>query len=376
MRRPRRHFINRIRAEAGVLGIRIDRLERPGPKRRRAGTDRQRLVHLRHRLAGRPREFPGRREPRRPPLGHAPRDHVVEGPADTASHNAGPRRRRQHVRPLQLLRIPLERRLPGEALVEQARQRVHVGLRPDPAGGEPLGRQIRARSVGNAETNEVREVIARQQHVFRPNPQVHQPGGVRGVQRPRHLRDDRCGPRRLQRPPLAQQVPEAAALDQVHLDEEHPVDRAEVVHRDDVRFLQPLREAALAPEAVIEAGFGGDLGRHQLDRDHPVLDRVVRPVDLAGRARPDQRAQLVGAEPGVKPRGQSAVLSPGRIRLARRVPEFGAHLTCGGSRVRRHRAPEQAAVDGGRPGRRPRGRGDRAAGPPVDGPAVGVGQAR
>ena len=111
------------------------------------------------------------------------------------------------------------------------------------------------------EVDEIREVIGGEQHVFRPDAQVHQPGGVRGVQRPRHLGGDRRGARGFQRSPLAQQVLEAAALDQVHVDEQHAVDLAEVMHREDMRLLQARRDRTLAPKALLEAGFGGHLGR-------------------------------------------------------------------------------------------------------------------
>ncbi|OBH13845.1 hypothetical protein A5695_12975 [Mycobacterium sp. E1747] len=165
---------------------------------------------------------------------------------------------------LQLVGVgALERRLAGEAFVEQAGQRVHVGLRADPAGGEPLGRHVHPRRLGarNAEVDQIREVIGGQQHVLRPDAQVQQPGGVRGIQRPRHLRDDRRGARRFQRPPFAQQVLQTSALDQVHVDEEHLVDRTKVVHRDNVGFLQSRGDPTLALKALLEAGIRGYRGR-------------------------------------------------------------------------------------------------------------------
>ena len=98
---------------------------------------------------------------------------------------------------------------------------------------------------------------------------------MRGVQRGRHLRGDRRGARRFERALLAQQVLQAAAVDQAHVDEEHAVDLAEVVHGDDMRVLQPRRHPALPPKAFLEARVRGQLPAQHLERDRPALNRVV-----------------------------------------------------------------------------------------------------
>ena len=105
----------------------------------------------------------------------------------------------------QLLKfLMLERRSPGEALVKHAGQRVDVGLGPDTAFGKPFGRHVGTRpdqrsarrdagiaaGVSDAEVDKVGEVIGSEQHVLRLDVAVHQPLGVRGVQRGRHLRGD------------------------------------------------------------------------------------------------------------------------------------------------------------------------------------------
>ena len=97
-------------------------------------------------------------------------------------------------------------------------------------------------------------------------------------------------------PLTAQLVLHAGALDQAHVDVEHAVDLAEVVHGDDVRLLQPGGDARLAPESVLVARVGRHVGPQQLERHHPLADGVVGAVDLAHAADADQRLQLVGPE--------------------------------------------------------------------------------
>ena len=80
------------------------------------------------------------------------------------------------------------------------------------------------------------------------------------------------------------------------------VDVAEVVHGDDVRFLQPRRHPRLAPEALLVARVCGHLRAQHLDRHHALLDGVVGAVHLAHPTDTDQRMQLVGPESGAQPR--------------------------------------------------------------------------
>ena len=80
------------------------------------------------------------------------------------------------------------------------------------------------------------------------------------------------------------------------------VDVAEVVHRDDVRFLQPRRHPRLAPETLLVARVRGHLRAQQLDRHHALLDGVVGAVHLTHAADTDQRLQLIRPESGAQPR--------------------------------------------------------------------------
>ena len=202
-------------------------------------------------------------------------------------------------------------------LVEQAGQGVHIGGRSDRAAGEPLRCHVGARpdqharhrdaglapDVGDAEVHQVGEVVGGEQDVLGLDVTVHQAVGMGGVQRRGHLRDDRGGPRRGQWAVGPQQLLDAGALDQPHVDVEHTVDLAEIVHRDHVRFLQPRRHPGLTPEPLLEARVCRDLGAQQFDRHHAFLDRVVGAVYLAHSTDTDQRFQLVGSEPGAEARG-------------------------------------------------------------------------
>ena len=154
----------------------------------------------------------------------------------------------------------------------------------------------------DAEVHEIREVVGRQQHVLRLDVAVDQAICVRGVQSRRHLRDDRRRPPRLQRAVRPQLVLQAGAVDQAHVDVQRPVDVAEVVHGDDVRFLQPCRHPGLPPETLLIALVCGHLRTQHLHRHHPFLDGVIRAIDLAHTADTDQGAQLIRPELRAQPR--------------------------------------------------------------------------
>ena len=143
----------------------------------------------------------------------------------------------------------------------------------------------------------------REQDVLRLDVAVDQAVGVRGVQSSRHLRDDRRRSSRLQRPVGPQLVLQAGALDQTHVDVERSVDVAEVVHRDDVRFLQPRRYPRLAPKAFLVARIRGHLRAQQFDGHRALPDGVIGAIHLTHAADTDQRVQLIRPESGAQPRG-------------------------------------------------------------------------
>ncbi len=156
--------------------------------------------------------------------------------------------------------------------------------------------------MGDSEVDQIGEVIRCEQDILRLDVAVHQAARVRGVQRSRHLRDDRGGPARVEWTVRPQLVLEAGALDQSHVDVQDSVDVSEVVHRDDVWLLQSRRHPRLAPEALLEARVCGHLRPQHLDRHRPVLDGVVGAIHLTHAADTDQRIQLVGPETGAQTR--------------------------------------------------------------------------
>ena len=93
----------------------------------------------------------------------------------------------------------------GQALVEHAGQGVDVGAGVDLAGAETLGGHVRPRAdgrvlrrqpgvvggAGDAEVDEVREVVGVHQDVGRFDVAMHQPGLMGAVQSPRDLVDER-----------------------------------------------------------------------------------------------------------------------------------------------------------------------------------------
>jgi hypothetical protein len=85
-------------------------------------------------------------------------------------------------------------------------------------------------------------------------------------------------------------------LDEPHVDVEHTVDLAEVVHLDDVRFLKSRSDPRLASEPLLEAGVSRHFGTQQFDRYCPILGGVVGAIHLAHPADTQQRLQLVRAE--------------------------------------------------------------------------------
>ena len=91
----------------------------------------------------------------------------------------------------------------------------------------------------------------------------------------------RCGVAR------ADQVPEVAALEELHGHVDEAVLLAEVEDGDDVRVVELGGRLGLALEAAAEVGLGGEGRGDRLDRDEAVQERVLGLVDLAHRALAD-----------------------------------------------------------------------------------------
>jgi hypothetical protein len=117
--------------------------------------------------------------------------------------------------------------LPGQALVQHAGQRVHVGAHVGLFGAEALGRHVvpgaddaagpgQTALTGGArdpEIDQIRVVVPIEQNVGRLHIAVHQPNLVGRVQRPGDLLDDPHRPAGLERA-VDQDGVQVATLDQ------------------------------------------------------------------------------------------------------------------------------------------------------------------
>jgi hypothetical protein len=157
-------------------------------------------------------------------------------------------------RHLELARVR-ERKVPGEAVVEHAAERVHVRAGVELLGQELLRRRIgeRADEVpgagqpgrrvplhGQAEVGEISVgpvALAGHDDVGGLDITVHQAGRVGGVEGARHLTDDRHGLGQARRRLLEDRL-ERDAVDVAHREEEPPGLLTGAVDRDDAGMLK------------------------------------------------------------------------------------------------------------------------------------------
>ena len=95
-------------------------------------------------------------------------------------------------------------------------------------------------------------MVARDQDVGRLDVAVHEPGGVRGVERVGDLGDDARGPRGLEAALAPQQPVQVGARHVAHDEVEVAVLLARRVDRDDVRVVDRRGQPRLALEALAE----------------------------------------------------------------------------------------------------------------------------
>ncbi len=212
-----------------------------------------------------------------------------------------------------------ERALPGERLEQQAAQGVDVDAPVTGVAVETLGCDVVERAdhgagggertggaavhrAGDAEIGHVDEVTrgragirAGEQDVGRFDVAVNQPSGMRRVQCGGDLGDD------VDRSPGGQRSAcqdggQVGSFDQAHVDVELAVDLAEVVDRDDVRFVQPRGELGLGTETGLEHRINGQPGREALEGHDPATDGVVGPVDLAHATSAEQLLEQITPE--------------------------------------------------------------------------------
>src|SRR5262249_30347005 len=139
-----------------------------------------------------------------------------------------------------------------------------------------------------------------------------------------------------------QPLRERDAVDELHGDEGAVAGGADVVDGDDVRVAEPGHRLRLAQEAGPGLGRAADLAAQHLDGDGALELGVVRRVDLAHAAAPDEALQRVAADDGG---GREAALGALRLRPgAERPVVVGAgHASAGARAAARAPGPGSAA---------------------------------
>ena len=153
--------------------------------------------------------------------------------------------------------------------------------------------QLRVGRVHGPRQPEVAQigVAARQQDVAGLDVAVHQPGGVRGIERFGDLTHDLRRALGRQGAVAPQELLEVCARDIAHRDVEMAVFLARRVDGDHVRVIDRRGHARLALEAIAEGRVVGTLVGDDLDRDRPVQAQVGRRIDDAHPAAADDVLQ-------------------------------------------------------------------------------------
>ena len=193
----------------------------------------------------------------------------------------------------------------GQALEEDAAERVDVGPGVDVAGGDLLRRDVGDRAdealragealgahrvAGEAEVAEVRLLgLGGDEHVRRLDVAVDEPERVRGVERVGDRPEQTDGLRRVEAARRrVDELAEVVALDVPHRQVEVPALLAGRVDRDDVRVVEARCELRLDEEPLAEALVRRELGREHLDGHLALQVDVLAQVDGAHRAASEQ----------------------------------------------------------------------------------------
>jgi len=117
------------------------------------------------------------------------------------------------------------------------------------------------------------------QHVGRLDVAVHQPAGMRRVQRGRHLRDDAGGAGRRQRALPVEQAAHVLPADETHRDKEDPFSLACLEDRDDVRMVDGCGGPRFPDEPLPEDLVKSEVRGQDLQGHPPVEPDVTGAVD-------------------------------------------------------------------------------------------------
>ncbi len=217
-----------------------------------------------------------------------------------------------------------ERRHARDQLVEHDAQAVDVGAPVERAPLGLLGGDVGRGAADHAGTGEAHLVLlhgetevdhvgveaagllACQQDVPRLQVAVDQPRPVGGVNGPRHVPQE---PDLVLQRQLLGQLPQAAAVDELHGDVGAPLDLADLVDLADVRVVHPRLGPGLAQEAL---GLRSPVPVEELER-HPAAERgVERLADGAHAARAEEVIDPVACPAFEKAQLRWKLGSPGR----------------------------------------------------------------
>ena len=205
-----------------------------------------------------------------------------------------------------------EGRRPGEALVEDAGERVLVGATVDLVAADLFGRNVVARPEradgvqrrchfaerpGQTEVGEVDVLVLIEEQVRGLDVAVDEPARVCRVERSGSLLSDPNRTSRFQRA-LAEHLLQVGAVDEAHRDVQLAVDLAGVVNGDDIRVLERRRQPRLAQEALPERSIRSEVRGKQLQCDVAVEREIARAVDDPHPAAADDRLDPVPGELG------------------------------------------------------------------------------
>ena len=244
-------------------------------------------------------------------LGKRSRDHVVQLRRQLGPELGGRRRRIEQVRVHDRdVRLAVEGLLPGQALEEQAAERVDVGLWPDRLALDLLRRRVVeradeeagpgqpsfARLLRDPEVGQVDAVGGGiDQHIGGLHVPMDEVVSVSRVERPRHLLEDRDRTLELELP-CGDQPLEVAAADVPHGDVDDAVLLAGVVDRDDARVVERRDHLRLLDEALAEVAVAAEVVRERLDRRLAAEDRVLGFVDEAHPTAAEQSGDAVAGD--------------------------------------------------------------------------------
>ena len=314
------------RFTAEVL-VRVRLVERTKPLVRVAGGRDHRRARqvgvVPERPRGRVDELPAARVAALRRLRERPGDHGVDALGELGPAFARLRRVVLQVCPQELHpRVPEIRRLPRQAVVEDASERVHVGPRGDGLAFHLLGSQVveRARELarvgevlvlGAAREAEVREVdlaeriyavLTSEEDIARLDVAMDEPFAVAGVEGEGDAFENRQREGRVQTTVLLEQALEVAAVDVAHGEVEVPLCLPGLVDRDDLRTLERGGDARFPQETLAEARVCGMLGSDELERHLPLEPRILGEIHDAHAASTQQRHEPVAGELGADAR--------------------------------------------------------------------------